>query len=80
MLIHHCKINHFTHKYQIQGQMKMSLVYVSKAFNHAMFSTLKKSGTQLSPPETQDDIKYIHNTIKITISLFSARAQLIFYS
>lgn len=38
----YCKISLFTHKYQIQGQMKKSLVYVSKAFDHATFSTLKK--------------------------------------
>lgn len=32
----------FTHKYQIQRQMRNSLVYDSKAFDHATFSTLKK--------------------------------------
>ncbi len=38
----HCKIRLFTHKYQIQRQMRGSLVYVSKAFDHATFSTFKK--------------------------------------
>lgn len=80
----HCKISLFTHKYQIQRQMRKSLVYVSKAFDHATFSTFKKKKTkhqktQLSPPETQNNVKYIHNTIKITISLFFCKSTILPY-
>lgn len=39
----HYKITLFTHKYQIQRLMRNSLVYVSKAFDHATFSTLKNT-------------------------------------
>lgn len=42
----HRKISLFTHKYQTQRQMRKSLVYVSKAFDHATFSTLKKKNTK----------------------------------
>lgn len=65
--------------------MRRSLVYVSKAFDHATFSTFKKqkkhqkSRTQLSPPETRNDVKYIHNTIKITMSLFLQEHDFIIY-
>lgn len=35
--------------------------------------------TQLSPPETQNNVNYIHNTIKITISLFLQEHEFIIY-
>lgn len=34
--------SYFIHKYETQRQMRQSLVNVSKAFDHATFSTLKK--------------------------------------
>lgn len=62
--------------------MGRSLVNVSKAFDHATFSTLKKiqySYTQLSPTESQNNVKYIHNAIKITISIFLQEHDFIIY-
>lgn len=44
MDIRHSKIGIFfpKHKYQTQGQKRKSLVYVSKAFDHATFSIVRK--------------------------------------
>ncbi len=81
----HCKISLFTHKYQIQRQMRKSHVYVSKAFDHATFGYLKKTSEILNTASSTRDTKqcqiYIQYNTNNNIT-FSARERFyhIFYS
>ena len=63
--------------------MRKGLVYVSKAFDHATFSTLKKNTNNhehsLVHQRQQTDVKYVHNITKITISLSARTSFFIIY-
>lgn len=59
----HYKISIFTHKYQIQRQMRKSLV--SKAFDHATFSTLKKQNTN------NQEHSLVHQTHKTMSNIYT---------